>query len=1083
MMLVFALAVISGSAFAQSKTITGKVTGSQDGLGIPGVTIQIKGTTIGVITDLDGKYSINVSPSHRTLVFSYISMKTTEVAIGNQTTINVVMEPAVVQIDEVVVTALGISREKKALGYAVEEVNADELNQTRSGNLITSLSGKVAGVSITNASGNMGGSSRITIRGIKSVSGNNQPLFVVDGVAMDNSNYNTTETARGAGGIDYGNMVNDINPDDIETVSVLKGPSAAALYGSRAANGVILITTKKANKFGRTKGLGVELNSSVSFEQVAVLPKYQTQYGGGYVYTGDGTADGFALQNINGVDYRLVDYALDESWGPRYDPNVNVLSAFDLFDWEANGKQGNPNTSPWITPENDVDAFFETGVAYNNNVALTGGDEKSSFRLSYTNYDLTGYMPNSKQKRNTIGFNGESQISKMLKGFVGVNYVNTYTKGRPETGYADNNIMQKFSQWGQRQLDMKVMSNYVNPDGTQRVWNRNSWDDGTPAYSDNPYWTRNRNYQDDQRNRLFGNVGFVLTPLEGLSLQGKWNIDYYNLSEMERVAIGSQAQSSYSEAAREHLETNLEFLATYQKRLSEDFSLTLLGGANKRHREYSRISSATVGGLIIPELYRVTNSVNKPDVAKYNERKEVQSIYGSFNLGYKGMLYIDGTARNDWSSTLNDPFFYPSGTVSFVFSELDALRDNKYLSFGKVRFGAAIAGNDTDPYTNDYYYSYVSNFGDMAMYSVPGTLANPQLKAEKTQSIEVGTELMFLNNRIGLDVTYYDEASIDQILAVAISGASGYGFKAVNAGKITNKGIEIMFRATPVQTKDFSWNLSLNFTKNKNEVVELAPDLDVYQLASGPFNVSVNAEVGKPYGTLIGSSFVLDADGNKIVGTNGKYLKGDVKEIGNVMPDYMLGFWNTFNYKGIELAALIDVRQGGQLFSTTNMWGTYSGILEETTEINANGKNVRDAVEDGGGVLSEGYYGKLAADGSVIYLDADGNTSATPVSNGTYVDAEEWGGWHYDGPAEQNIFDASYIKLRELRISYSIPSKYTGPIQNLKISAYGRNLAIWGTDIKHIDPENTTSSGNIQGIEGGALPSLRYFGFGLNCNF
>ena len=1081
--LMLALLLFAGvQVIIAQTTVKGTVTSSEDGKGIPGATVVVKGTQTGVTTDMSGKYTLNVPAGSRVLQFSFVGMKAQDIEIGGRTVIDVVLNPEAYDIEGVVVTALGISREKKALGYAVEEVKADELNQTRSGNLITSLSGKVSGVSITNASGNMGGSSRITIRGIKSVSGNNQPLFVVDGVAMDNSNYNTVDTQRGAGGVDYGNMANDINPDDIESVSVLKGPTAAALYGSRAANGVILITTKKA-KAGK-KGLGVEINSSVSFEQVALLPTYQNLYGGGYVYTGEGTDNGFITQDINGQTYRLVDYALDESWGPRYDPSIQTLSAFDIFDWEANGKVGNPKTTPWVAPSKDVKDIFETGIVFNNNVAITGTNENSAFRLSYTNYDLTGYMPNSEQKRNSVNFNGESQVSKWIKGFIGANYVNTYTMGRPETGYDDNNIMQKFNQWGQRQLDMGVMSNYVNPDGTQRVWNRNSWDDPTPAYSDNPYWTRYRNFQDDERNRLFGNIGVLITPMEGLSIQGKWNLDYYNLVEMERNAVGSQAESSYSEARRELMETNAELIATYKFNPHKNFSVNVMGGTNKRHREFNRMTSNTNGGLIIPGLYKITNSTNKPSVVEYEDTKEVQSLFGSVNVGYLGMVYLDVTARNDWSSTIKPHnFFYPSASLSFVFSELNALKNNKILSFGKVRLGLAQSGNDTDPYNNDNYYTYISNFGGEAMYSVPTTMANLNLNAELTNSFEFGAELMFLQNRVGLDFTYYNESTIDQILPVALSGASGYGSMFINSGEITNKGIEIGLNVTPVKTKDFTWNISANYSKNKNEVVELAQDLDVYQLVNGPFSVSVNAEVGKPYGSIIGSSFVKDGDGNIIVDTDGYSLVGPVKSIGTVLPDWMMGIWNKFDYKGFQLSVLLDIRHGGQLFSTTNMWGMYSGILEETAATNDNGMNVRDAVEDGGGALFEGVYGYVKEDGSIQYTDAEGNDVSSPVKNTTHVDAESWGGWHYSGPAEQNIFDADYIKLRELRLSYTLPAKFTGPIQNLTISAFGRNLAIWGADIKHIDPENTTGSGNIQGIEGGALPSLRYYGFGLNFNF
>jgi TonB-linked SusC/RagA family outer membrane protein len=1066
---------------AQTVQITGKVTTADDGTPIPGVSVLVKGTTTGTTTDMDGNYSINVPDNAVPLVFSFVGLKTQEVAIAGRTNIDVVMEQDIVGLEEVVVTALGISREKKSLGYAVQDVKSEELNRTRSGNVINSLSGKVAGVNITSASGNLGGSSRITIRGVKSVAGNNQPLFVVDGVPMDNTSFNTVDAQRGAGGYDYGSMASDINPDDVESVSVLKGPSASALYGSRAANGVILITTKKGKS--AQKGIGVEVNSSVSWENVTLLPKYQNLYGGGSVQE---DSLGFGVANINGKDFLLPDYALDESWGPKYDPNIRVLAFNNLFDWEAKGKQGDPETSPWVAPKNDVESFFETGVSFNNNFAMVGNSDNSSFRLSYTNFDLKGYMPNSIMKRNTISFNGDSKLSKYLRAFTSFNYVNTSTKGRAETGYGDNNVMQKFNQWGQRQLDMKILSNYVNPDGTQRVWNRGAWDNPTPEYSDNPYWTRYRNYQQDMRNRFFGNVGAALTPLKWLTVQGKLNADYYNVREMERVAIGSQAESSYSEALRELFEINAELLVTAKENLTEDIDFTLTAGANLRNRKYNENIGGTVGGLLVPDLYVLTNSKSKATTIDYQEEKEVQSIFGSVNLGYKGFLYFDGTLRNDWSSSLPKDtwsFLYPSATISLIFSQLGGLNNFNWLNFGKLRAGWAQSGNDTNPYSDRKYYQYLSNFGSLPLYSVPNTLFNPSLKAELTTSYEFGAELKFLDNRVGVDFTYYNEVSKNQILSVSIPGAAGYGFKTVNAGKITNKGIEVLLGITPVRTTNFTWDISMNYAKNINEVVELAPGLTVYQLGTGPFNVSVNAEEKKSYGSLIGSNFVYDDQGNKLVNADGLYEVGEVESLGTVLPDYTLGIWNNFKVFGVEVSALVDIRKGGKLFSTTNMWGRYSGILEETVATNANGKNVRDPLEEGGGVLVSGVYGYKDADGAVHYTDADGNPSNTPVQNTTYVDAEQWGGWHYDGPAAQNIFKADYVKLREITVGYTFPTKFTGPVQNIKVSVFGRNLGIWGTDIKHIDPENTTGTGNIQGIEGGALPSLRQFGVNLSFRF
>lgn len=1082
--LFFAFLVFVGLPMLQAQTvqITGKVTNSEDGNAIPGVSVVVKGTTIGTTTDFDGKYSLNVPSTATSLVFSFVGLKSQEVAIGGRNSIEIVMETDVVGLEEVVVTALGISREKKSLGYTVQDVKADELNQTRTGNVITSLSGKVAGVSVASASGNMGGSTRITIRGVRSISGNNQPLFVVDGVPLDNSSFNTTDTQRGAGGYDYGSTSGDINPDDIESVSVLKGPSAASLYGSRAANGVILITTKKG-KIGKDR-IGVEINSSVAFEQVSILPKYQNLYGGGSMSSD--TEEGFGLVDINGTEFLVPDYGTDESYGPKYDPTKQVLQYNNIFDWEANGKQGLPQTSPWIAPKHDVKDFFETGVAYTNNIALTGGSDKSGFRLSYTNFDLKGYMPNSSLKRNTIGFNGDTKLGNKVKAFTSVNYVKSSAIGRASTGYDDNNIMQKFNQWGQRQLDMEVAKNYVNPDGSQRVWNRNGWDDPSPAYSDNPYWTRYRNYQNDDRNRLYGNVGLNYAATKWLTFQGKVNADYYNNREMERVAIGSAAQSGFYQGLREFYETNSEILATVKHRFSDNIDFNATVGGNQMYRKRNTNRMQTKGGLVIPELYTLTNSASPAETLDdYTSKRQINSLYGTINLGFYNTIYVDASLRNDWSSTLSkgkNSYMYPAVTTSFLFSELAPLKGINWFNLGKVRVGWAQAGSDTDPYSDRKYYNYVNNFGSDAMYRVPNTLFNKDLKSEMTTSVEFGTDLLFFNKRVGFSFTYYSEKTTDQILSVAISGASGYGFKTINAGEITNKGIEATLNLTPILTTDFSWDIAVNFTHNKNQVVELAPDINVYQLANGPFNVSVNAEKGQAYGSLIGRNYVTK-DGNKIVGTNGKYLNGKVESLGNVMPDFMTGIWNTFKFKGIELAGLIDIRKGGKLFSTTNMWGNYSGILEETAAINANGKNVRDAVADGGGALSQGYYGKVLADGTVQYTDKAGVDSDVPVLNETYVAGQTAAHWYYDGPAAQNIFKADYIKLRELRLSYSIPTKFTKYVQNVKLSVYGRNLAVWGQDNKHFDPENTTGSGNIQGIEGGALPSLRNYGVNLSFSF
>ncbi|HAL64662.1 MAG TPA: SusC/RagA family TonB-linked outer membrane protein [Bacteroidales bacterium] len=1076
------------------RQVTGTVTHAEDGSSIPGVSVLVKGTQVGTVTDINGKYSINVPPDGKVLQFSFVGMQTVEVTIGNQTVIDVQMQPTVSALEGVIVTALGISREKKSLGYAVQDVSGDEITQARQLNAINSLSGRVAGLQITTGSGNMAGSSRVLIRGVNSISGNNNPLYVIDGIPIDNSDFNTVNTARGAGGIDYGNMAQDVNSDDIESISVLKGPAAAALYGSRAANGVILITTKKGKADAR-RGIGVSINSGINIENVAYLPKFQNLYGGGTTFSGPGTRDGFLVQEINGIEYLLPDYATDESWGPRYNPNIYYLPYWSLYDWEALGKPAtNPDgtpyrleTVPWVAPGHDVEDFFETSVGYTNNIALTSANENGSFRLSYTNFSSNGYMPNSTLNRNSINFNGASKFGKKLQAFTSINYIKTYALGRPATGYDDNNVLQKFVQWGQRQLDMEKAKNYMNPDGTQRTWNRRAWNDPVPNYSDNPYWTRFMNYEEDWRDRYYGNVGLTYQIFDWLKLTGKYNLDTYTFRINERVAIGSQALPYYQEDVRQVTETNAEFLLEADKRFGDDFSTKLTLGGNRMHRQYELNGGITQGGLVIKNFYNLSNSLSPALVHDETTQKSINSLYGSLNLGYKGLLYLDVTLRNDWSSTLpknNWSYLYPSATLSYVFSEMPGLQNQNWFNFGKLRFGWAKVGNDTDPYRLITLYQNIQNFGSDIIYTLPATLNNAELKPENTNGWEVGTELRFLDNRIGLDFTYYYKKTSDQIFNTPISAASGFTSAMINAGSISNKGIEFLLTLTPVKVKDFTWDILLNFAKNTNKVEELTEGVESLRLSNGPFNISVEAREGEAYGQLVGTDFVYDAQGNKVVGTNGRYLKTTaVQSLGSVLPDWNAGINNTFKFKGFDFSALIDIQHGGKIFSTSYMWGIYSGMLEESAAINANGKNIRDDVADGGGVLIDGVYGKLNADGSVTYLDKDGNPVDSPVKNETYISGLRWASDHYSGPAAQNVFDASYVKLRELRLGYTIPNRYTGPIQNLRISVYGRNLAIWGRDNQHIDPEYTTSAGNIQGIEGGQLPSLRSFGINLSCNF
>lgn len=1041
---------------AQTVTITGTVTSSDDGMPIPGVSVFVKGTTTGTVTMGNGAFSLQVPQSAESLVFSFVGMETIEVAIAGRRVVDVAMKPSVIAMDEIVVTALGISREKKALGYSVTDVRGDELEKARGGvaNPINALAGKVAGLQITGSTGNMGGSSKILIRGVKSISGSNQPLFVIDGVPIEGTDFNSTDAARGAGGYDYGNLIQDINPDDIQSISVLKGPNASALYGSRATNGVIMITTKR----GKTgEGLGFSVNSSIGFEKVNKLPKMQTSYGGG-------SASSFNTVTINGTTYNTPEYDMDESWGPLLD-GTPVLSWYDLAKWEAGGKVGNPTTSPWITPKNDIEEFFELGYSFTNNISVSKATDYASMRASYTNSTLNGYMPNSKMEKNAINFSGTLTDKKYYEVFTNITYMSQTAKGRSETGYGDNNVMQKFIQWGQRQLDMNQLESlYQFPDGTQATWNRVAWDDPTPNYSNNPYWSRYKNYQNDTRDRLYGNLGVKFNLMESLSAQYKVNLDFFSDKQFERNAVNSQEESRYYEAHRQQYELNHEFLVQYEHSIN-DITLNANLGANLMYQKYQRLTGETQSGLILPEYYNLNNSKSPALATNFLREKSINSIFGSVSLGYKNYLFMDATLRNDWSSTLptgNNSYLYPSITGSFIFSEL---LTGEELSFGKLRLGWAQVGSDTDPYRVYESYAFYSTYGAGGFINSLSK-KNPDLKPEITSSMEVGLELSFFNNQLGIDATYYQSTTKDQIIPLSLSGTTGYTSTIINAGKVENKGFELMLKGVPVRSSDFEWNTTITLSSNKNKVVELVGDVDYYRLVNAPFKVEVGAFKNMEYGVIMGTDYVYHENGEKMVSATGRYLStsGNVP-LGSVYPDMIGGFMNTFSYKGVDLSILLDGQWGGKFFSTSHMWGMYSGMLEETAATNELGNPVRNTVADGGGVLLDG-----------VYASGEPNT--------TRISAIRWAADHYSGPAAQNVFKSDFIKLREISIGYLIPLKSNRYIRNLKVSAYGRNLAIWGPDTKHFDPESaTTNSGNIQGIEGGALPSVATYGVNVGFQF
>ena len=1054
-MLLFACATLQ----AQDKTVTGKVTGD-DGNPIFGATIAVKGTTIGTISGENGAFSLKVPErvANDSLVFSYIGYQDQVQSMAGRTTIDVVMMQADLQVEEVVVTALGISREKKALGYAVTDVDGEELSKSRGGlnNPVNALQGKVAGLQISSGAGSMGGSSKVIIRGNNSLSGSNQPLFVVDGVPIEGKDYNSIDAQRGAGGYDYGNLIQDINPDDIENISVLKGASATALYGSRASNGVVMITTKKAKK---GSGFNVDFTSTLGFEVVTKLPKLQNQYGGGYGYEALDGEDDFGEAEINGIKYTTVDYEMDESWGPKFDGR-QVLSWYDLAKWEVSGKQGNPTTSPWSPSSSDVRDFFKLGISQQTNIAISQSTDNGAFRISYTNSTLDGYVPNSSMYKNTINVSGNiTSFDKKFDVFTNVSYFNSRTKGRQEIGYGDNNYMVKFTQWGQRQLNINELESiYQYPDGTMASWNRNGYDDPSAAYHNNIYWSRYKNYENDERNRVYGNLGTSYKIFPFLKAQYKVNLDFFVDKQYERNAVGSVEQSKYKETSRQKYEINHEFVLSYNQRFG-DFGVSALAGANIMKSRYEYVYGETVGGLAIPDFYNLKNSIVAANGFNRRDEKGINSLFGDVTLSWLDMIYLESTIRSDKSSTLpqgNNVYVYPSVTASWLFSEL--LKDKMpWFSYGKLRVGYAMVGNDTDVYSvYDTYVAYTKIDETAPGYRLSSTLNNSELKPESTTSWETGLELSFFTNRLGLDFTLYKTNTENEIVPLTVSGATGYFYKVINSGEIENKGIEVALHGSPVRTKDFEWSTSITYASNINKVKSLAPGVDYYRIQAAPFQAEVGAVVGKEYGVIMGTNYQFDENGNKVVNQYGLYKATENNEpLGDIFPDFTGGWSNTFTYKNFDLNVLLDFSKGGHFYSTTVLWGSYCGMLEETAA-----NNVRET-----GIVSDG----VTEDGQV-------NTEA--------VAARDYYENFYDGPAAQSILRSDYVKLREVNFGYTFRFKPDFFAKSLRLSAYGRNLAVWGPDVKHFDPEMiVTNAGNTQGIEGGATPMVATFGFTVNFKF
>tara|TARA_R110002020_G_scaffold37072_1_gene111752 strand:+ start:32163 stop:35726 length:3564 start_codon:yes stop_codon:yes gene_type:complete len=1047
------------------QTVSGVVL-DNEGQPMPGANVLEKGTTNGTQTDFDGNFTLEVS-GDAILVISYIGFNTKEVAVDNQSTLNISLEENSQQLTEVVVTAMGISREKKSLGYATQEVDGEDVNNVPTDNVVNALSGKVAGVQIKNNS-NLGGSSNVVIRGSTSLTGNNQALFVVDGVPVSNSNFNTQDQQTGSGGFDYGNLASDINPNDIKSINILKGAAATALYGSRATNGAVIITTKSGAGAKGSPTVTINSSATIGFIDKSTWPDFQYEYGTGYgpLYGPNGN-EFFNRSDVDGdgIEDLVTPATAYGSYGAPFDPSLLV------YQWDS-FYLGSPNylvPTPWEAPKDKLISFFETPITLTNSVSLEGSGDRANYRISYTKFDQEGIMPNSNISRDNIAVSTSFNVSEKLRASATANYIKTDALGRNKTGNetganAGNPIASMRKYWAMNVGIQELKDAYFNT-GT-------SVDPFMGGTIDNPYWTVYENYQNDTRDRIFGNAGLKYEFNDWLNVEGRVSLDTYSFLQEERMNEGSAgAVGLYTRTNINFTEMNYDLMLNFNKHVTEKLNISGVLGANIRRNDFSSIRASTNGGLVLPGLFSLSNSVNLPNApVEVLERIGVDGYYGLASFGYDNFLYLDVTGRFDHSSTLpeeNSTYFYPSVSTSFIFSNL---MKTELLSFGKLRLNYAEVGSSAPANSLTDVLNKPTPFGSIPLYGVNSTKNNVNLLPESTLSVEGGLELRFLNNRVGIDMSVYKTNSRDQIIPVAISTSTGYSSKFVNAGEIENKGIEIALSGSILKTDSFSWDVNLNWAKNQSEVLSLFEGGTNLQLGSVS-GVTINATVGEPYGTIQGTDFIY-LDGKRVINqTTGEYERTTTSNnvIGNITPDWNGGISNAFRYKNFNLSFLIDIQKGGDVHSSDIAVGNRSGLYSYSVGLNDLGNPIRNSLADGGGIILSG----VSPSGEV-------NTVRTPMDN--YRNATG----SVKAPAAAFVFDASYVKLREVALRYTLPKislMDKVDIKSVRVGIVGSNLWIIHKNLPFADPEGGVSSGNLQGFQNGVYPTTRELGLNVQLQF
>lgn len=1030
--LIWMLFLCSG-VFAQQKTVTGIVT-SEDGTPLVGATISAKGAKASTITDAAGKFSLTIGEKVKTLIVSYVGLTKKEVTVGDGS-INVQLKSQAEELGEVVVTAMGITRSAKSLGYAVSKVGGSEITKAREPNLVNALAGKVSGVRVTSSSGTLGGASKIVIRGTTSLQGSPQPLFIIDGLPLDNSSTN----AFGNGAVDFGNRVSDINSDDIESMSVLKGGAATALYGSRAKNGAIVITTKKGS---RRAAPIVVVNSSVRFDRVLKYPEFQNEYA-------NGNYGVYSMRFVNG-------------WGP----NIKDVQNLTFKDFKGD------DVTLRAFPDN-VKNFYETGMTYLNTVSMAGGSENTDYRLSLGNTTQNGVVPSTKLSRYNLNLNVGRTFNDKLSARTTVTYARTTSEGRPAQSSNDINVLSSAVLFPRTLDQEKLKNNYFNP-VTKEQYSLSSDKTGN-----NPYWIINKNRNNNEVDRIVGNLVLTYKPLSWITVSNNLGSDFYNEFRQTRTAKGTYGQldGGFSLTQLYNSSLNNDLIITIDRNnVAKDLDLKFIMGHNYYQNTFRSLSVAAQN-LTLDELYSLGNAGTKDPVNGYS-RSRLVGVYGDLGLSYKNYLFLNLTGRNDWNSTLpvnNRSYFYPSVSSSFIFTEVLDL--SKILNYGKVRVGWANVGSGAAPYALDFLFTPATTYfvqygltgtfptaGGLLGFTGPRILPNLNLKPQNQNSIEVGAELSFLKGRVELDATYYSTKTTDQILNIDVPLSTGYFAKSINAGSITNKGIEIDLRLKPVSNwRGFSWSTDINFNRNKQVVNELDGLLKSYTLVSGYSGLLVKASVGETFG-LWGTDWKRSPDGQILINqaTGLREVETD-KRLGDIFPEWTMGVNNTFSYKDFSLSFLIDIRQGGVLYSGTVSGMRTSGLAEETLP------NRGNIFVDKG-----------------VYLD---QSSGKYLENKVPVQSMQdyWVNNFKTSNTVANVFDASYVKLREIRLSYNF-KPFRGKMAFIKSAEFGveaRNVLIIKDFVPHIDPEVNIFGPNQvgEGLEFYNVPSTRSIGMNLRFAF